>query len=140
MGQEKTILLVEDSDRDAELITLALSEIDVPVVVERSRDGDGALEFVANRGCSARDISLVLLDIKLPGMSGLEVLNRLKSDERTGGIPVVMLTSSRERRDIRDAYRMGVNAYVVKPMEFEDLLNALKCVAHFWCVVNERSY
>ncbi len=137
MERNKTILLVEDSDKDTELIRMVLGGLDLRVTVERAQDGVEAMEYIQNKDAASREIALVLLDIKLPRMSGIEVLTQLKAGESTRSIPVVMLTSSREERDLSMCYRIGANAYVVKPVEFQDLQEALKCIGHFWCAVNE---
>ena len=137
MERNKTILLVEDSDKDAELIRMSLGELTVPVSVDRVRDGVEALEYLREIKGTAKNIALVLLDIKLPRMNGIEVLTQLKSDDSIRTIPVVMLTSSREERDVKECYRLGANAYVVKPVDFNELFEALRFTGCFWCRVNE---
>jgi CheY-like chemotaxis protein len=137
MESNKTILLVEDSDKDSELIRMSLGELDISVSVERVRDGVEALEYLNAKKNPGKGIVLVLLDIKLPRMNGIEVLSQLKADETTRTIPVVMLTSSREERDVKDCYRLGANAYVVKPVDFNELFEALRFTGEFWCRVNE---
>jgi len=136
MESNKMILLVEDSEKDSELIRMSLGELNVSV--ERVSDGVEALEYMNSKKNPGRDIVLVLLDIKLPRMNGMEVLTKLKSDETTRTIPVVMVTSSREERDVKDCYRLGANAYVVKPLDFKELFEALRFTGEFWCRVNER--
>jgi len=137
MERNKTILLVEDSEKDSELIRMSLGELDSSVTVERVCDGVEALEYMNLNKYPGKNIVLVLLDIKLPRMNGMEVLTKLKSDETTRTIPVVMLTSSREERDLKDCYRLGANAYVVKPVDFKELFEALRFTKEFWCRVNE---
>lgn len=137
MDSNKTILLVEDSDRDTELIRMALSEQKMPVLVERVCDGVEAMEYLYEKNRSTKNIALVLLDIKLPRMNGIETLSKIKTSEHLKSIPVVMLTSSREERDILACYSAGANAYVVKPLEFKKLFETLRIIASFWCSVNE---
>lgn len=137
MEKEKTVLLVEDSDRDAELILLAMNELNPPVKIVRVRDGVEAMEYLYLEKEEGHKTMLMLLDIKLPRMNGLEVLKKVKSDTTMKKIPVVMLTSSREMRDLDEAYCVGANAYVVKPVEFNELLEALRSTGQFWCSVNE---
>jgi DNA-binding response OmpR family regulator len=135
------ILLVEDSPNDAELTLEALSEHNLANGVEWVHDGEEALDYLhcrgkfAGRECS--DPSVVLLDLKLPKVDGLEVLRSIKSDERLKLLPVVILTSSREERDMIESYRLGVNAYVVKPVIFQDFMNAVKELGVFWALINE---
>ena len=139
---DKVILLVEDNAND-ELLTLRAlkkSHILNPVVVVR--DGAEALDFLFVRGAHAgRDpgmvLQLVLLDLKLPKVDGLEVLEQIKSDAALKAIPVVMLTSSREEQDLTRSYDLGVNAYVVKPGAFDDFTGAIRELGLFWAVINE---
>jgi two-component system, response regulator len=135
MEDRKCVLLVEDSDRDAELITAVLSDLRPGMNIVRARDGVEAWNYLkTNNGAAA--MSLVLLDIKLPRMSGIETLARMKSDDYTKCIPVVMFTSSRESRDVQDCYRIGANAYVVKPIDYSDLMEILRHTGQFWFNVN----
>jgi CheY-like chemotaxis protein len=135
----KPILLVEDSANDIELTLAALEDSHVanPVIV--LRNGAEALDFLAARddNTCAKQPVVVLLDIKMPKVSGIEVLRTIKSNPQTAALPVVMLTSSREGPDIDECYRIGANAYVVKPVEFEEFSRAVKDVGRFWAVVNE---
>jgi CheY-like chemotaxis protein len=137
----KRILLVEDSPNDAELTLEALAEHNLANGVEWVRDGEEALDYLYCRGKFAghecNDLSVVLLDLKLPKVDGLEVLRSIKSDERLKLFPVVILTSSREDRDMIESYRLGVNAYVVKPVIFQDFMDAVKELGVFWALVNE---
>jgi CheY-like chemotaxis protein len=137
----KRILLVEDNPNDAELTLEALAEHNLANGVEWVHDGAEALDYLYCRGkyqghdCS--DLSVVLLDLKLPKVDGIEVLRTIKSDERLKLLPVVVLTSSREERDMIDTYRLGVNAYVVKPVNFHDFMDAVKELGVFWALINE---
>jgi two-component system response regulator len=136
----KRILLVEDSARDAELILDALNtQLETEIV--HVRDGVDALDYLYRRGQFAArpesQPSLILLDLKLPKVDGLEVLRQIKSDVSLKMIPVVMMTSSRQEQDLVRSYQLGVNAYVVKPLKFQDFVEAVKQVGGFWAVVNE---
>jgi two-component system, response regulator len=128
------ILLVEDSDEDAELAIRALKRHRLANQVHRVVDGVEALEFIASTDHRPK---LVLLDLKLPRVDGLEVLRRLKSDPATQPIPVVVLTSSREDRDLIDSYRLGVNSYIVKPVDFDKFVEAVGQLGLYWAVLNE---
>lgn len=137
----RQILLVEDSANDAALVLAALEENNVRARVTVVRDGSEALDYLYGRGeHEARDgelPALVLLDLKLPKLSGLEVLQRVKEDPRLRLLPVVMLTSSQEHRDVARSYELGVNAYVVKPIDFHEFTTAMRHLGHFWLHVNE---
>ena len=137
----KRILLVEDSPRDAELILDALGGHQLANEVVHVRDGAEALDYLYRRGEFASrpdgQPALMLLDLKLPKVDGLEVLRQIKGDASLRVIPIVMMTSSREERDLLDSYQLGVNAYVVKPMKFQDFVDAVKEVGAFWGVINE---
>ncbi|MBU5638821.1 response regulator [Geomonas sp. Red69] len=137
----KRILLVEDNANDAELTLEALAEHNLANGVDVVRDGAEALDYLYRRGAYAGEASLnlavILLDLKLPKVDGLEVLGILKRDEKLKCIPVVVLTSSREERDVVDSYRLGVNAYVVKPVNFSEFITAVKEVGAFWAIINE---
>jgi CheY-like chemotaxis protein len=134
------ILLVEDSENDIELTLAALAK-HVSNEVEVARDGAEALDYLYRRGAFAgranRAPALVMLDLKMPKVDGLEVLRTIKADPALKCIPVVVLTSSRERRDLAESYERGANAYVVKPVEFENFLNAVKQLGLFWLLLNE---
>lgn len=135
------ILLVEDNPQDAELILRALKTRNLANQVFVVEDGAQALDFIFGRGQYAqRDMThppkVVLLDLKLPKLNGLEVLKAIKRDERTRAIPVVMVTSSREDPDIRAAYELGANSYVVKPVDFDAFLEAMSQVGFYWLLVN----
>jgi len=135
------ILLVEDSPRDAELILDALEGHQLANQVVHVRDGADALDYLYRRGefadRSDGQPALILLDLKLPKVDGLEVLRQIKSDAALKMIPVVMMTSSREEQDLLNSYQLGVNAYVVKPMKFHDFVEAVRKVGAFWAVINE---
>jgi two-component system response regulator len=135
------ILLVEDSSRDAELILDALEGNQLANEVVHVRDGAEALDYLYRRGQFADQPdghpALILLDLKLPKVDGLEVLRQIKGDAMLKMVPVVMMTSSREEQDLLHSYQLGVNAYVVKPMKFNDFVEAVKEVGAFWGIVNE---
>lgn len=137
----RPILLVEDSAKDIELTRAALARNNVANPIVIARDGAEALDYLFRRGKFAYEPPslpiVVLLDLKLPKIDGLEVLREIKSHESLMVIPVVMLTSSREESDLASSYRGGVNAYVVKPVEFQQFVDAIKQTGNFWAVVNE---
>jgi CheY-like chemotaxis protein len=134
------ILLVEDDPKDVELMT-ALEEYNLSNEVVVASDGEEALDYLYYRGKfqrrSGENPAVLLLDLKLPKMDGLEVLEIIKSDENLKMIPVVVLTSSREERDMVKSYKLGVNAYVVKPVDFHEFVNAIKELGVFWALINE---
>jgi two-component system, response regulator len=136
------ILLVEDNPQDVELTIRALKKKNLANRVYVVEDGAEALDFLFSRGKYAkRDGSqrpkVVLLDVKLPKLNGLEVLRAIKGDERTRGIPVLMVTSSREDPDIRTAYQLGANSYVVKPVDFEAFMEAMSNLGFYWLLINQ---
>ncbi len=141
MVELKRILLVEDNQYDVELILAALAENNLNSEVMIARDGAEALNYLYLRGPSELPPesypAVVLLDVKLPKIDGLEVLERIKSDPALKSIPVVMLTSSREEQDLVRSYSLGANAYVVKPVDFKEFAEALKQVGLFWGVTNQ---
>ncbi|HEY6834086.1 MAG TPA: response regulator [Pseudolabrys sp.] len=135
------ILLVEDDPRDVELTLTALDDYKLANEVVVTRDGQEALDFLYCRGQFLTrphdNPAVMLLDLKLPKIDGLEVLKQVKSDERLKMIPVVVLTSSHEEQDMMRSYKFGVNAYVVKPVDFHEFVNAIKELGVFWAVINE---
>jgi two-component system response regulator len=140
---DKIILLVEDNAEDEELTLLALRLARVTNEIAVTRDGSEALDFLFCSGrYEARDLSrqpaVVLLDIKLPKLNGLEVLRRIRTDARTRHIPVVMLTSSSEEEDIFQSYASGANSYVRKPIEFSQFADAVAQLGRYWTVLNEH--
>jgi len=139
---DKVILLVEDNADDELLTRRALKKTGVKNEVVVARDGVEALDYLFASGSHAgRDPAamprLILLDLKLPRLNGLEVLKRLRSDERTRLLPVVILSSSRERRDMLDSYGLGANSYVRKPVSFEQFVRAVELLRSYWLVLNE---
>lgn len=137
----KRILMVEDNTNDIELAFAAFEENNLANEVVVARDGEEALDYLYRRGVfrlrAAGLPAVVLLDLKLPKLDGLEVLKRLKSDPAMRALPVVMLTSSREEVDLVTSYDLGVNAYVVKPMDFAEFVTALRELGLFWGVINQ---
>lgn len=136
------ILIVEDNPQDAELTLRAIRKNNLANKFYVAEDGEEALDFIFCRGMYAdRNFAtppkVIFLDLKLPKIGGLEVLQEIKSDPRTKTLPVVMVTSSREDPDIRKAYELGVNSYVVKPVNFDDFLSAMSQTGLFWLLVNE---
>jgi CheY-like chemotaxis protein len=134
------ILLVEDSANDVELTIATLAQY-VANQVDVARDGAEALDYLFQRGAFAGRTTgtpvLVMLDLKIPKIDGLEVLRTIKADPTLKQVPVVVLTSSREQRDVVQSYERGVNAYVVKPVEFEQFADAVKQLGLFWLLLNE---
>ena len=139
------ILLVEDNPNDAELTIRALKKHNLANNLVHVKDGAEALEFIFAEGAfSGRRVEngpkLILLDLKLPRVDGLEVLRKVKADERTKSLPVVVLTSSKEERDIVESYRLGVNSYIVKPVEFESFVKAVSGLGLYWMLLNKVSH
>jgi CheY-like chemotaxis protein len=141
MEKFRRILLVEDDPRDVELTLTALDDYKLANEVIVCRDGQEALDYLYRRGKFSERVddkpAVILLDLKLPKVDGLEVLQQIKADERLRMIPVVMLTSSHEEKDMMRSYKLGVNAYVVKPVDFHEFINAVKELGMFWAVINE---
>ncbi|MGD1024838.1 MAG: response regulator [Candidatus Sulfotelmatobacter sp.] len=135
------ILMVEDDPKDVELALNALGEYNLTNEVIVTSDGEEALDYLYHRGKfqtrTNGNPAVLLLDLKLPKVDGLEVLQQVKSDEKLRMIPVVVLTSSREERDMVASYKLGVNAYVVKPVDFHEFVNAIKELGVFWAIINE---
>jgi DNA-binding response OmpR family regulator len=134
------ILMVEDDPKDVELTMTALEEYNLANEVIVTRDGEEALDYLYRRGKystrSSDHPAVILLDLKLPKIDGLEVLRQVKSDDNLKMIPVVVLTSSREENDLVSSYKLGVNAYVVKPVDFHEFVNAIKELGVFWAIIN----
>jgi CheY-like chemotaxis protein len=141
LSELKRILLVEDSPNDVELTLGALAENHLANEVVVARDGEEALDYLYRRGIfklrAEGHPAVVLLDLKLPRVDGLEVLKQLKAEAALQAIPVVMLTSSREEQDLVRSYKLGVNAYVVKPVDFQEFVLALRELGLFWAVINQ---
>jgi len=137
----KRILLAEDSDRDVELTLAALEEYNLANEVIVTHDGAEALDYLYHRGKYADHVNglpvVVILDLKMPKVDGLEVLRQMKADQNLKQVPVVMLTSSREEQDLVRSYRLGVNAYVVKPVDFQKFIESIKQLGFFWAIINE---
>jgi CheY-like chemotaxis protein len=135
------ILMVEDDPKDVELTLTALEDYNLTNEVVVAHDGEEALDYLFCRGPfkmrTSENPAVLLLDLKLPKIDGLEVLQTIKSDEKLKMIPVVVLTSSREERDMVASYKLGVNAYVVKPVDFHEFVNAIKELGVFWAIINE---
>jgi CheY-like chemotaxis protein len=136
------LLLVEDNPQDLELALLALREANPATRIHIARDGAEALEFIFCQGPYAtRQITdtpkVILLDLKLPKIDGLDVLKRIKGDPRTKMIPIVVLTSSREQRDVVESYQLGVNSYIVKPVNFERFTDAVRNLGLYWQNLNQ---
>lgn len=136
------ILLVEDNDEDANLTMRSLKKQNLANKVKRVYDGAEALDFLFAKGeYSDRNIKvkprLVLLDLKMPKLNGIEVLKAIRSDERTSNIPVVVMTSSSEERDVTESYNYGVNSYIVKPVDFPKFAEAVTEVGFYWLVLNQ---
>jgi DNA-binding response OmpR family regulator len=141
MNKLGRILMVEDDPRDVELTLMALEEYNLANEVVVARDGKEALDYLYCRGqYEGRhddNPAVMLLDLKLPKVNGLEVLQQVRSDERLKMIPVVVLTSSHEEKDMMTSYQLGVNAYVVKPVDFHEFVNAVKELGVFWAIINK---
>ncbi|MGH7942677.1 MAG: response regulator [Limisphaerales bacterium] len=141
MAPLKRILLAEDNERDVELTLAALDEHNLANEVVVARDGAEALDYLYGRGKFSGHANglpvVVLLDLKMPKVDGLEVLRKMRSDPETRHVPVVMVTSSREEQDLVHSYELGVNAYVVKPVDFQKFVESVKQIGIFWAIINE---
>ncbi len=140
--EEVEVLLVEDSPTDAELAIRSLREHNLANRLVWVKDGAEALEFIFGEGAYAdREVEpapkVILLDLRLPKVDGLEVLQRVKSDERTRTVPVVVLTSSKEERDVTESYRLGVNSYISKPVEFDAFAKTVADLGYYWLFTNK---
>ncbi len=133
------IVLVEDSAGDARLVEEALEDAGVEVRLDRARDGDAALAMLAEDAADARRLpDLVLLDLNLPGTSGLDVLRQVRADPRLQSVPVIVLSTSAAEGDVASAYEFGANSYVVKPVGFDDFLAAVRTIEAFWLALARR--
>lgn len=137
------ILIVEDSDQDAELTLRALQKNKISNKIIRLKDGEEALEFLFGTGnFEGRSINnqpkVILLDLKMPKVDGLEVLKRIRGNEVSANIPVVMLTSSKEEKDMVESYNLGVNSFIVKPVEFDSFTKAVRDIGFYWVILNEK--
>jgi CheY-like chemotaxis protein len=141
MAPLKRILLAEDSERDVELTLAALAEHNLANEVVVARDGAEALDYLHQRGRFAGHANglpvVVLLDLKMPKVDGLEVLRQMRADPALKHVPAVMITSSREEQDLVRSYQLGVNAYVVKPVDFHQFVESIKQIGFFWAIINE---
>jgi CheY-like chemotaxis protein len=141
MVELKRLLLVEDDRKDVELTLEALAEYNLANEVVVARDGEEALDYLYRRGkfqtLAPGNPAAILLDLKLPKVNGLEVLGRIRADEKLRAVPVIVLTSSRQEEDLKKCYELGVNAYVVKPVDFHEFINAVKELGIFWGLINE---
>jgi two-component system response regulator len=140
--REIEILIVEDNPNDAELTIRALKKNNLANIIHVVEDGEEALDFLFCRGkyienSFLKPLKVIFLDLKLPKISGLEVLSEIKSNPETKVLPVVIISSSRENPDIKTAYELGANSYVVKPVNFEDFLQAMSHAGLYWLLVNE---
>ncbi len=138
--REFEIIIVEDDPNDAELITRSLKKHNLANKLVLLKDGAEALDFLFGQGSIAQiddgKPRVILLDLKLPKVNGIEVLRKIKSEERTRKIPVVILTSSREDRDLKDAYDLGVNSYVTKPIQFDEFAKVVSELGMYWLLLN----
>jgi len=140
---EVEVLLVEDSPRDAEMTLRTLRKRNLASNIVYVKDGHEALEWLFGKGAYAgRDVTslpnVVLLDLKLPKVDGLEVLRAIRADKRTQFLPVVVMTSSQEEKDVCSTYQLGVNSYIVKPVEFENFSDAVAAMGHYWLLLNQK--
>jgi CheY-like chemotaxis protein len=135
------VLLVEDDPDDLELTLHALREARITNPIQIARDGEEALDYIFSRGSFAgREINrprVILLDLKLPKVDGLQVLRQIKADQRTKGVPIVILTSSSEERDLIEGYRLGANSYIQKPVDFAQFQQTIRELGYYWLVVNQ---
>ena len=142
MDQPVEILLIEDNPDDVELALHALKENKITNNIQILSDGAQALDYLFAKGKYAdRDIAdkphVILLDLKLPLVSGLEVLKQIKTDDRLSSIPVVMMTTSQEERDVVESYKLGVNSYIVKPVDFEQFTESMRVIGMYWLLLNQ---
>lgn len=139
----KTILIVDDSPKDVELTISALSEKNLANELVVAEDGVEALDYLYRRGQFAKrengNPAVILLDIKMPRMNGIEVLKHIRSNPKFNFIPVIMVTSSREEKDLIESYKLGANSYVVKPVDIVQFIDAIKALGQYWAVINQPS-
>jgi len=132
--EPKTILLIEDNADDEQLTLRAMRQSEIPNIIRVARDGVEALDFLFGANGSLPD--LILMDLKLPKVSGLEVLQRIRQEPRTQRLPIVVLTSSDEERDILESYKLGANSYVRKPVDFDEFIEAVRQLGLYWLTMN----
>ncbi len=141
-AEVKRILIVDDSPKDVELVIAALGEKNLANKVDVAEDGVEALDYLYRRGDFAErdkgNPAVILLDIKMPRMNGIEVLKHIRSDPKFMLIPVIMVTSSREERDLVESYKLGANSYVVKPVDIVQFIDAIKILGQYWAVINQQ--
>lgn len=137
----KRILIVDDSPKDVELTIAALTEKNLANEVDVAEDGEEALDYLYKRGKFANNSNgnpaVILLDIKMPKLNGIEVLRHIRSEPRFKFIPIIMVTSSREDKDLIECYKLGANSYVVKPVDIVQFINSIKAVGQYWAVINQ---
>jgi len=137
----QTILLVDDDEQDVELMLIGLETCSLPAQVEVARDGAQALEYLRCQGSYTErkggNPTLILLDLKMPKVDGFDVLREVRHDSRFEFIPIIALTSSRERQDVENSYRLGANSYVVKPVDFESFITTVAEIGQFWTQLNQ---
>lgn len=136
----KRILIVDDSPKDVELAIAALSENNMANEIIVAEDGEEALDYLYKRGKFIDEHgfpAVILLDIKMPKMNGIEVLKHIRNDSKFKLIPVIMVTSSREEKDLVESYKLGANSYVVKPVDFAQFMEAIKILGQYWAIVNQ---
>jgi two-component system response regulator len=138
-AEPKTILLVEDNADDEQLTLRAMRQSDVPNIIRVARDGAEAIDALFGATSGSRLPDLVLLDLKLPKVSGLEVLQRIRSEAKTRTLPIVVLTSSDEERDIVESYNLGANSYIRKPVDFDEFIDAVRQLGLYWLSMNRTA-
>jgi CheY-like chemotaxis protein len=138
MKDPRALLLVEDNDQDAELISMTVEKNFPDIRLERVQDGMEAMEILQRNNEIISNLAFILLDIKMPKMNGIEILSWIKNNSRLKFIPVVMFSSSKEPRDLQACYSAGANAYVVKPVDFNEFKDTLCSINKFWCNINVR--
>jgi two-component system response regulator len=135
--EPKTVLLVEDNTDDEQLTLRAMRQSEIPNIIRVARDGAEAIDHIFGDQAGSRLPDLIILDLKLPKLSGLEVLQRIRSDEKTRVLPIVILTSSDEDRDIAESYSAGANSYIRKPVDFDEFIDAVKQLGLYWLSMNQ---